>query len=83
MYTHQNPDLLVASKIEQERAKDIVQVRLASVWLRNPGSLVPQKSRRKPKKSDVGEGSPGKAWPPPRIHKKNKQTAVPRYVVLC
>ncbi|KAF8183787.1 P-loop containing nucleoside triphosphate hydrolase protein [Mycena galopus ATCC 62051] len=52
MYTHQNPHLLVSSKIEQERTRNIVA-----------------KSRRRPKKSDVSDDSPGAAWPPVRIHK--------------
>ncbi|KAJ7682903.1 P-loop containing nucleoside triphosphate hydrolase protein [Mycena rosella] len=58
MYTHENADLLVASKIEQERTKEIAQ----------------QKKRRKSRKSapDEDEGSSGKAWPPPRVHGKNR-----------
>ncbi|KAJ7260962.1 P-loop containing nucleoside triphosphate hydrolase protein [Mycena haematopus] len=56
MYSHQNPDLLVASKIEQERTKNIVE----------------KSKRKPKKKSDVSDKSPGAVWPPVRIHKWSK-----------
>ncbi|KAJ6542692.1 P-loop containing nucleoside triphosphate hydrolase protein [Mycena capillaripes] len=56
MYTHKNPDLLVASKIEQERTKDIVQ----------------KARRKPKKSDVTSDGSPAKQWPPVRVHRKNK-----------
>ncbi|KAJ7777535.1 RAD26-like SNF2 family DNA-dependent ATPase [Mycena maculata] len=54
MYTHQNADLLVASKIEQERAKDIAE----------------KTKRKKKKSVTAKEESPAEPWPPIRKHKK-------------
>ncbi|KAK7055149.1 DNA excision repair protein ERCC-6-like 2 [Favolaschia claudopus] len=61
MYTHQNPDLLVPSKIEEERARKLVEKRTKN-------------SRIKRKKPDSTRDSPPAAqWPPPRVHKWNKK----------
>ncbi|KAJ7468628.1 P-loop containing nucleoside triphosphate hydrolase protein [Mycena latifolia] len=62
MYTHQNADLLIASKIEQERTKEIAQ----------------KKRRKSRKSTVVDDdGPPAKSWPPARIHGK-KLTAEER-----
>ncbi|KAJ6526575.1 RAD26-like SNF2 family DNA-dependent ATPase [Mycena vulgaris] len=65
MYTHQNADLLVASKVEQARTKDIAQ----------------KKRRKSKKSDVVDDGeSPGKVWPPPRRHNNQKRAARARCV---
>ncbi|KAJ7160738.1 P-loop containing nucleoside triphosphate hydrolase protein [Mycena filopes] len=57
MYTHENPDLLKSSKIEQDRTKIIV------------------KKQKKAKRTRAEDVQPAKAWPPPRVRKKNRVTA--------
>ncbi|KAJ7482264.1 RAD26-like SNF2 family DNA-dependent ATPase [Mycena galericulata] len=62
LYTHQNADLLVASKIEQERTRDIAQK-----TRRKPKKSMP----------NTDELPPAKPWPPPRNHKNRKQAQCP------
>ncbi|KAJ7145823.1 P-loop containing nucleoside triphosphate hydrolase protein [Mycena epipterygia] len=65
MYTHQNADLLVTSKVEQERTKDIVKVKLCG---KEPNRKASHSLLRK-------HGRPGNLppWPPPRSRNKKKQ----------
>jgi Helicase-associated putative binding domain, C-terminal len=80
MYSHHNDEILVPSRIEEERTKKML-VR-GIFWILSSPAHDPQKTRRRMSTpSSPARGSASAQWPPKRRHHKPPLTPEQQYVI--